>query len=599
MKKLNTLLFSLCLTSIMGSAAAQTWKNTFTSDGTGERPQMKESPDGTVYMAFRDYQTGKANVKQYSNKTWTWVGDSVFSPGIISQIRLAVGADNKPVVAFQDVGSNFQLTVMKYNGTTWDTIGNRGFSGLTSAGDIGLAIKGNTIFAAYQQYNQIKVWYWDAFQGQWSFVGNNGLASTGFPSGLDLEVIDNNLYVAYRENSGKSMVRFTGATNPSAGNLWSTLGAAYNSGVSSCPKIIPVLGRVMTTNKKSSDNKFTCDMYIPQGSLWYKGGTTPEQILNYSYDVSSNNIDSTAYLAYIDPSDSGRIYSANINLSWSKLGNGLFTDEGITGEVATLYTSDRQLFVAYQTRTGSKIKVNTFCSTVSNATLTLAGDTVFCGDTNVLLTASTKGRTYQWYKDGVMLSAETSKNLTVSESGSYKYIVSNSCGDIDSSGAIVLTKEPVPAPTVTINGSTLETQSFGLYQWRKSGVNIPGATSQTYTPTEDGQYSVAVTNTRVLCPGESPEVSFTMPIEPSGVASIEGSSNLSVYPNPTEGIIWISGVNKIDEFSLVNITGSSIELEVSQNDPIQINLNNHPKGVYFLYLKDSEGMDSVQKIILK
>ena len=52
------------------------------------------------------------------------------------------------------------------------------------------------------------------------------------------------------------------------------------------------------------------------------------------------------------------------------------------------------------------------------------------------------------------------------------------------------------------------------YQWKKDGVNIPGATSQTYSATVSGDYSVIVTNTNG-CSGESDAVTVTVNNNPT------------------------------------------------------------------------------------
>lgn len=597
MKKITTLLFSL---SVIWNVSSQTWNNIYTSAGTGEKVKLVESPDGSIYMAHRDFQTGKANVRKYSNNTWSWVGDSIFTPSGIAKLKLAVGTDNLPVIAFQDVGRNSQLSVMKFNGTSWDTVGTRGFSNFTGAGEIGLAVKGNQIFAAYQQYNQIKVWYWNSTQSTWATVSNTGIASTGFPGGCELSVIGNNLYVGYRDNNGRNVVRYTGANNPSSSSLWTSLGSTFNSSVSNYIRIVPILGRVMVTNKKSSNNKFDCDMFITQGNLWYNGGSTSESIQLGYYDVSSNNVDSTAFLAYVDQTDSGRIYSANINLTWSRYGSGLFTTETVAGEVATLYTSDRRLFTAYQTRVGSKIKVNQFCSGISNPTFTLRGDSVFCADTSSMLLATTSGSSYQWYKDGALIIGETNTSLKVTESGSYYYKITNTCGESDSSSAITLSKEAVPTPTITENNGVLETQTFGQYQWLKSGVQINGATSQSYTPTEDGQYSVAVTNSRVLCIGTSAEFAFTLPTTgPNSLNEKVNNLNIQVFPNPSEGIVSVKGLRPETSLQLLTFEGRKVELDDNESEEVTLDLSKYPKGIYFLHVIEASGTTAVEKIILR
>lgn len=141
-----------------------------------------------------------------------------------------------------------------------------------------------------------------------------------------------------------------------------------------------------------------------------------------------------------------------------------------------------------------------------------------CQGQPISLTASATGNnlTYQWRRNGVNLAGETSSTLTIgnaptSASGNYDVIVSNGCGTVTSSisalnvqATTVITTQPLGGFFCEGHGSySLQVNAEGAaltYQWRKNGVNIPGATSATFTlsnlqPSDDGSYDVVVSGT--------------------------------------------------------------------------------------------------------
>lgn len=113
---------------------------------------------------------------------------------------------------------------------------------------------------------------------------------------------------------------------------------------------------------------------------------------------------------------------------------------------------------------------------------------------------------YQWYKNGATISGGNNSvlainNLELDDAGVYTVVVYNSVGAVVSSGANVtilfaayftqqptdvdvrVRPDPQAAPvtnaTFTVNAASLNPPL--TYQWRRNGVNIPGATSSSYT----------------------------------------------------------------------------------------------------------------------
>ena len=112
-------------------------------------------------------------------------------------------------------------------------------------------------------------------------------------------------------------------------------------------------------------------------------------------------------------------------------------------------------------------------------------------------------------------------------------MVTNSDG-CSVSDTLFLDVLPKPNPSITRTGSDLSTGVFPFYQWYYNGTPISGATSQFYTATANGSYTVQVQGTNG-CVGESaPEV-----ITNVGIEEVR-NNEFSVYPNPAESIIYIN-----------------------------------------------------------
>ena len=124
--------------------------------------------------------------------------------------------------------------------------------------------------------------------------------------------------------------------------------------------------------------------------------------------------------------------------------------------------------------------------------------------------------TYQWYKDGAVLTGSTNSTYVISSFlaanvGTYSTVIANSAGSTTSDNAVLtLSAAPVafttqPSSQTVTSGATVTFTAAAsgtptpTYQWQKGGVAISGATSASYsivgvTSGSAGSYAVVATN---------------------------------------------------------------------------------------------------------
>jgi hypothetical protein len=156
------------------------------------------------------------------------------------------------------------------------------------------------------------------------------------------------------------------------------------------------------------------------------------------------------------------------------------------------------------------------------------------------VTATGPGLTYQWRKGGVNISGAVAATLAIpapvsADDGVYDVVVAGTCGvTATSTGATLIVRTPPnissqPTNTVVCAGlpATMTVSATGtalIYQWRKNGFSIPGATNSSYAITSvnsshAGDYSVAVSGP---CP----------PVLISSVANLTVNSAPSITTQP-------------------------------------------------------------------
>ena len=268
--------------------------------------------------------------------------------------------------------------------------------------------------------------------------------------------------------------------------------------------------------------------------------------------------------------------------------------------------------------------VNITFKPLPTATITPSGQVLVCASSNFNLVANSgTNLTYQWTLNGNNIVGGINANYLPTATGSYSVkVTDSSTGCTKTSDVTVLSSSFVTSPSGTNSfcGSqqlSVPLGSSNSYQWKKDGVNISGANSNTYNATSAGSYTCVITN------GSCSSTTSATILNTTSLPT--GNSSQSLAPGSTLNSIVISGTN-IQWFSsltsstpLVNTTllvnGTTyyasqtlngcegprlavtvqVQLGIDDFNTIKIFFSPNPV-INFLYVKSNEILKSVSII---
>lgn len=176
----------------------------------------------------------------------------------------------------------------------------------------------------------------------------------------------------------------------------------------------------------------------------------------------------------------------------------------------------------------------------------------------------------------------------VTVTGTYKDTLQNASG-CDSVVTLTLSVKVNPIVSISISGGDLVSTQGDAYQWFFNGDSIAGAIGQTYTPSQNGLYTVSM----LAFNGCSDSDDYQL----QNVSISELSNeNLSVYPNPSKGQYKLSANTKFS-FVVYNLLGevvtSSSKLETVQD----LDLSFEENGVYILKVITNNNKVIIERLI--
>jgi len=221
---------------------------------------------------------------------------------------------------------------------------------------------------------------------------------------------------------------------------------------------------------------------------------------------------------------------------------------------------------------------------------TITGTTTVCQGQNSVsysVPSISNATSYVWTLPAGATGTSTTNNISVNygtsaASGNITVEGHNNCGEGGSS-TLAITINPKPAtPMVTVNANILHSNASNGNQWYKSSSLISGATSQDYTFTAVGDYTVVVTQNG--CASDPSVISVVTGIDP-----LDYGKKISVYPNPVtnELIIESEGnMEKID-FVIVAATGQMVYTGYLY-EKVAVPTAGYAPGLYFIKLRSGK-----------
>jgi hypothetical protein len=277
-----------------------------------------------------------------------------------------------------------------------------------------------------------------------------------------------------------------------------------------------------------------------------------EEVSQTTLNVTATRTPAAAGLQADDPTDQGRVY--NLNLLLPTAGTYYINVSYANG--ATIYRSNSGV-------TGYPFGNDVFAITGNNATTVPPDQAAYLAF-------------YYYFYDMKVTSAGCASQARVAVN--------------------------VQTPVITQNGTTLSSNFTANNQWYLNDVLIPGATGQTYVPTQSGNYQLR--NTLVSgCTAISPVYTY---IKTDGVTSTNNEIRLTAFPVPATTQLNVNFVAPAADnltLSLISTIGKTVYTQNSTvtagNFSTPINVSGMPAGTYILRVLLGQKAYSTKIIVVK
>ena len=226
-----------------------------------------------------------------------------------------------------------------------------------------------------------------------------------------------------------------------------------------------------------------------------------------------------------------------------------------------------------------------------------ASATSVCEGSTIAFTdqSSVDPSTWNWSFPGGSPASSAQQNPSVifSTPGTYTITLTVSNVNGTHTSSAVITVNALPAvPTISANMNILASGSATGNQWYLNSVIIPGETNQNYTVTQNGLYTVVVTDSNG-CSSTSAAYNFLS----TGIENIPGEEGFALAPNPTDGKFSI--ITSGTPAGTVKIFNAFGQLVYQSGDlKKEINLTSFAKGLYSVEVS-SEDRIWKKKIVLR
>ncbi len=211
--------------------------------------------------------------------------------------------------------------------------------------------------------------------------------------------------------------------------------------------------------------------------------------------------------------------------------------------------------------------------------VSLSGTEICEGDTSVVVPIDNYFG-YMWS------TGDTTPSINVTQSGFYNCTVLDGSGCyVPGVGVNVTFFQDYLNPEIALDGDSLYITEGTVVAWFVDGVAIPGANvNYIINPNEGGYYAQVIDSNGCEYVAKSYNVI-------SSIAEKELLANITVYPNPSNGNLTISGLPSNADWYLTDVLGKTYPVESSGNvinGSVNINAEQLPAQMYLLQVVSGE-----------
>ena len=206
----------------------------------------------------------------------------------------------------------------------------------------------------------------------------------------------------------------------------------------------------------------------------------------------------------------------------------------------------------------------------------ITGDSVTCGNAQVLLTAPEGYDSYQW-----QYAYQTNQQLLVGP-GTYTVTVTLGSCEAESEPFVVVATDSAEAPTITWQDMVLVSSEASTYQWFLDGVPIDGAVDQTWEPVANGQYTVEIMDANGCHATSDPYIFTTLGL------SLAADNDLLIHPQPAWDLLMLSGARSGSTYRLYDLRGQLLMEGLVTDKPQPIHVGDLASGLYVLELRHEQ-----------
>jgi hypothetical protein len=265
--------------------------------------------------------------------------------------------------------------------------------------------------------------------------------------------------------------------------------------------------------------------------------------------------------------------------------------------------------------TSNAITMSVSAALVADVSIAItSGTNPTCDGTSITFTASpANGGTapaYQWKVNGsnTGTNSDIFSSTTLADNDIVTAVMSTSsaCASPASvtSNGITMTVNPNPVPVITQSGSMLSSSETSGNQWYMNGSIMTGETNQDLNLTQNGTYSVTVTDA-FNCTGTSADFIVTS----IGIEQTENIFSLNVYPNPLQNSTVISYILTQAanvSIEILNTIGQHVYGIQNENQKagkyeitIDVQKSGLSEGIYFVKFETEEKIQVLKIVVLK